>query len=281
MLCDPDHYIAEMKTLHTSQIGASDCKPANIETILQSALSALRAERRHFDSAKKQIEQRAEELARHAGNLESENRRLEQLSRANRRQFDIKLKRVEQRNEELGRHAGKLREENRRLEDVVAELSEANRQLTERLKPRELRFYHDDPHTVPIEITPADPSLSQCSPALASVVGLLSQRHTQTLLGMLRGLSEKQVARALHISPHTVHVYVKRLYRQFDVQSRGELIGKFVAPAEIAALEAKTPVRFEPIRPMPKKPPRVFTPEQVLSIREALMSVRWPLRALD
>jgi len=131
---------------------------------------------------------------------------------------------------------------------------------------------------VPIEITPADPSLSQCSPALASVVGLLSQRHTQTLLGMLRGLSEKQVARALHISPHTVHVYVKRLYRQFDVQSRGELIGKFVAPAEIAALEAKTPVRFEPIRPMPKKPTRVFTHEQVLSIREALMSVRWSLR---
>jgi DNA-binding NarL/FixJ family response regulator len=56
----------------------------------------------------------------------------------------------------------------------------------------------------------------------------LSPRVRQTLAGLLAGDSEKQIARRLELSPHTVHVYVKALYRGFAVSSRGELLAKFV-----------------------------------------------------
>ena len=56
----------------------------------------------------------------------------------------------------------------------------------------------------------------------------LSPRHRQTLERLLAGDSEKQIARHLGISPHTIHVYVKRLYKRFEVCSRGELFAKFI-----------------------------------------------------
>ena len=56
----------------------------------------------------------------------------------------------------------------------------------------------------------------------------LSPRARQTLEALIRGDSEKQVARKLGVSPHTVHVYVKQLYRRFKVSSRGELLSLFV-----------------------------------------------------
>jgi DNA-binding CsgD family transcriptional regulator len=58
----------------------------------------------------------------------------------------------------------------------------------------------------------------------------LSPRQKQTLDRMLLGDSEKQVAAHLKVSPHTVHVYIKTLYRHYDVCSRGELLAKFVKP---------------------------------------------------
>jgi DNA-binding NarL/FixJ family response regulator len=56
----------------------------------------------------------------------------------------------------------------------------------------------------------------------------LPPRHVQTLQRLLEGDSEKQIARHLGVSPHTVHVYVKALYRHFDVSSRGELLARFI-----------------------------------------------------
>ena len=56
----------------------------------------------------------------------------------------------------------------------------------------------------------------------------LSPRMRQTLDRLLVGDSEKQIARHLGVSKHTVHVYVKALYRGFEVCSRGELLAKFV-----------------------------------------------------
>jgi DNA-binding CsgD family transcriptional regulator len=56
----------------------------------------------------------------------------------------------------------------------------------------------------------------------------LSPRMRQTLDRLLAGDSEKQIAIKLGVSPHTVHVYVKSLYRGFDVNSRGELLARFV-----------------------------------------------------
>jgi DNA-binding CsgD family transcriptional regulator len=51
----------------------------------------------------------------------------------------------------------------------------------------------------------------------------LSPRLRQTLERLLVGDSEKEVAARLGLSRHTVHVYVKTLYRRFDVSSKGEL----------------------------------------------------------
>jgi DNA-binding NarL/FixJ family response regulator len=57
---------------------------------------------------------------------------------------------------------------------------------------------------------------------------LLSPRMEQTLRSLLGGASEKQVAAKLGVSPHTVHVYVKALYKKYGVCSRGELLAKWV-----------------------------------------------------
>lgn len=56
----------------------------------------------------------------------------------------------------------------------------------------------------------------------------LSPRLQQTLASLLAGNSEKQAAAKMGVSPHTVHVYVKTLYRRYNVSSRGELLAKWV-----------------------------------------------------
>ena len=58
----------------------------------------------------------------------------------------------------------------------------------------------------------------------------LAPRVRETLDRLLAGDSEKQIAARLGVSPHTVHVYVKSLYRHFDVCSRGELLSRFIRP---------------------------------------------------
>ena len=44
----------------------------------------------------------------------------------------------------------------------------------------------------------------------------------------MNGDSEKQVAARLGLSRHTVHIYVKHLYKHFGVNSRGELLSLWV-----------------------------------------------------
>jgi DNA-binding CsgD family transcriptional regulator len=58
----------------------------------------------------------------------------------------------------------------------------------------------------------------------------LSVRVRQTLRGLLRGLSEKQIAAELGISQHTVHVYIKHLYVRFEVNARSELLALWISP---------------------------------------------------
>jgi DNA-binding NarL/FixJ family response regulator len=59
----------------------------------------------------------------------------------------------------------------------------------------------------------------------------LPPRLQQTMQSLLAGDSEKQAAARMGVSPHTVHVYVKSLYRRYNVSSRGELLSKWVAKA--------------------------------------------------
>jgi DNA-binding NarL/FixJ family response regulator len=56
----------------------------------------------------------------------------------------------------------------------------------------------------------------------------LSPRMRQTLEALMTGDSEKQIAAKMNVSPHTVHVYVKQLYKRFGASSRGELMARFV-----------------------------------------------------
>jgi DNA-binding NarL/FixJ family response regulator len=56
----------------------------------------------------------------------------------------------------------------------------------------------------------------------------ISPRMRQTLQMLLDGDSEKQIAHKLSLSKHTVHVYVKALYRHYEVSSRGELLARWV-----------------------------------------------------
>lgn len=62
-------------------------------------------------------------------------------------------------------------------------------------------------------------------PAASPAAGL-PPRLAQTLRALARGLSEKQVADELGLSPHTIHEYVKALHQRFDVKSRGELLAR-------------------------------------------------------
>ncbi|HVT88492.1 MAG TPA: helix-turn-helix transcriptional regulator [Tepidisphaeraceae bacterium] len=62
------------------------------------------------------------------------------------------------------------------------------------------------------------------------VAPTLSPRMRQTLDRLLGGDSEKQIAQHLGLSKHTVHVYVKAIYKGFGVSSRGELLAQFIHP---------------------------------------------------
>jgi DNA-binding NarL/FixJ family response regulator len=84
--------------------------------------------------------------------------------------------------------------------------TERERRLVE-LVHREASFLHEPP--------------SALSPELLRG---LSPRLRDALRGFARGLSEKQVAAELGISPHTAHDYAKALHRHFGVQSRSELL---------------------------------------------------------
>ena len=77
---------------------------------------------------------------------------------------------------------------------------------------------------VGISVGASQPLSPQPSASNLAVTSGLSPRQAETLNLLLQGQSEKQVARALGVSVHTVHVYVKALYRRFGVSSRAELL---------------------------------------------------------
>ena len=66
--------------------------------------------------------------------------------------------------------------------------------------------------------------------ATRALLARLSPRQQQTLKHLLAGDSEKQIAGKLALSRHTVHVYVKGLYRHFGASSRAELLARWVRP---------------------------------------------------
>ena len=57
----------------------------------------------------------------------------------------------------------------------------------------------------------------------------LSPRECGIVRAIFDGASEKDAARNLGLSPHTVHTYVWRVYRKLQVQSREELLVRVFA----------------------------------------------------
>jgi DNA-binding CsgD family transcriptional regulator len=49
---------------------------------------------------------------------------------------------------------------------------------------------------------------------------------------MLSGLSEKEVAHRLDISPNTVHCHIRKIYEVLGVCSRAELMARFIRPPD-------------------------------------------------
>jgi DNA-binding CsgD family transcriptional regulator len=62
-----------------------------------------------------------------------------------------------------------------------------------------------------------------------AVLERLRPRERETLACLVRGLSEKEAAASLALSPNTVHHYVRGLYRAFGVSTRTELLARFVS----------------------------------------------------
>ncbi|WP_400192156.1 LuxR C-terminal-related transcriptional regulator [Hymenobacter sp. B81] len=71
-------------------------------------------------------------------------------------------------------------------------------------------------------------ALQHFQPAPSQQPDLLSAREQEVLQGLVEGLTEKQVAARLTLSPDTVHTYVKRLYDKLKVNSRAELLSRAV-----------------------------------------------------
>jgi DNA-binding CsgD family transcriptional regulator len=64
----------------------------------------------------------------------------------------------------------------------------------------------------------------------------LSPRLRETLQCLLDGNSEKSIATRLSLSPHTVHGYVKLIYRHFQVKSRAQLLSQWVRALKVLSL---------------------------------------------
>jgi DNA-binding CsgD family transcriptional regulator len=63
-----------------------------------------------------------------------------------------------------------------------------------------------------------------CFEDMSQKVETLRPRLRQVLLLLLAGASEKEMAVALDISPHTVHIHIKGVYRCFGSATRAELM---------------------------------------------------------
>ncbi|CAM3856203.1 LuxR C-terminal-related transcriptional regulator [Sphingobacterium prati] len=60
-------------------------------------------------------------------------------------------------------------------------------------------------------------------------VDMLTARELQVANGIIEGLSYKMIAQKYTISLDTVRIYIKRIYRKLQINSKGELIAQLTA----------------------------------------------------
>jgi DNA-binding CsgD family transcriptional regulator len=63
--------------------------------------------------------------------------------------------------------------------------------------------------------------------------GQLAPRYRRTLDLLLTGMSEKQIAAELELTPDSLHQYVKALYRMLHISSRAELMARAIKNREL------------------------------------------------
>ena len=76
---------------------------------------------------------------------------------------------------------------------------------------------------VAVIVEPAHPA--RISPLLMAAYGL-SEREQDVARSVLCGLATSEIARTLHISPHTVQQHLKAIFEKTAVSSRRQLVAK-------------------------------------------------------
>lgn len=56
----------------------------------------------------------------------------------------------------------------------------------------------------------------------------LSTRETQILVQIAHGLSDKEIANELNISPHTIQTYVARICMKLNARNRAHAVAKLI-----------------------------------------------------
>ena len=77
--------------------------------------------------------------------------------------------------------------------------------------------------TTTIAVIIEEPSPAEIAPVLMTAYGLTKQEQTVTRL-VCRGLSTRELAESLHITPHTIQDHLKSIFDKTGVRSRRELV---------------------------------------------------------
>jgi len=91
------------------------------------------------------------------------------------------------------------------------------------------------------------------SPSLSSFLGQaawarlaeklsLSGREVEVVKALLEDQRESEIARRLHVSPHTVHAHMDRLHGKLSVRSQPELILKILTAFLLMTAEPGSPL---------------------------------------
>jgi DNA-binding NarL/FixJ family response regulator len=81
-----------------------------------------------------------------------------------------------------------------------------------------------------------------------ALIRLLSAREVEVLRGLIEGRTEKEVAREMNLSPHTVHVHVKSIYKKLAVRRRAQLLREVFGRSVEVSLAADKPLAQEGVR---------------------------------
>jgi DNA-binding CsgD family transcriptional regulator len=81
------------------------------------------------------------------------------------------------------------------------------------------------PEAVAVVVQPAHPS--DTFPAFAAAAGL-TPRETEVAAAVLRGLSDRAIARRLELSEYTVQDHLKRVYAKTGANGRADLVGRLL-----------------------------------------------------